>query len=86
MFRIKLVQMAPMSFTMNDPKPRDITAIEPVTFFSADGADLAMLRDQFDNVPMSMFDSCTWAGEMASFVYRNLRTIPEQEGETKNER
>lgn len=78
MFRIKLVQMAPMAFTMNDPKPRDITAIEPVTFFSADGAELEFLRKQFDNLPISLFDSCTWSGEMASFIYRNLRTIPEQ--------
>lgn len=72
MFAVKFKTEVHKEWHVNTAKPTH-TYIDEVSWFSADGDELQLLRHQFEGVPMTRGDHCMWTGEMANFLFRNLQ-------------
>ncbi len=73
MFIIQFRNRDKVVFQVNDMKPT-FHHLDDVFWFHADGEELSMIHRQFINVPMTTGDHCTWTGEMAQFIFKNLVT------------
>lgn len=73
MFTVKIKEKPIAKFHLNDPKP-ELGSIyfDEVLYLSADGDELELIRSQFENLPITKGDSCTWSGGLAQFVFRNM--------------
>jgi hypothetical protein len=70
-FAVKIKNQPVQEFYRLGSKP-EITLTNDVIWLRADGDELIMIRDRFDNIPITKRYSCTWSGDMANFIYRNL--------------
>lgn len=70
-FVVQIKDKPLQEFYRLDSKPL-VETLGGVVWLRADGDELTMLRDRFDNIPITKRYSCTWSGDMANFIYRNL--------------
>lgn len=46
---------------------------DPCTLIQADGDELIFIRSRFSNIPTSNAKVVCWYGELANFIFHNLR-------------
>ena len=71
MFTLKSKHTRVVMFHVNDPKPSTVY-FDHVQYLMVDGDELELVRSQFDNLPITKGNVCTWSGEMAQFIFRNV--------------
>lgn len=70
MFAVKLRESPAIQFYREKPPT---TFFNEVMWFHADGDELITIRAQFKNIPITEGNICRWTGEMANFIFHNLR-------------
>ncbi len=50
-----------------------IENIDDVVWFAANDDELILIRNRFDNIPITKGNYCRWKGEMAYFIFANLQ-------------
>ena len=71
MFTLKTKDKRVVMFHINDLKPSTIY-FDEIQYISADGDELELVRSQFENLPITKGNHCTWTGELARLVFRNI--------------
>lgn len=61
----------PTIWFVGDAKPNQILRSD-YNELSADNMELEYIRTRFDNIPIAHGHICTWVGEMANFILKNL--------------
>ena len=74
MFTVKIKDKPVEEFYACDKKPVTLL-LDSVMWFKATDKELKIVKDQFNNIPISApgFSECVWHGEMAQFIFRNLK-------------